>query len=100
MPRKMHRNMPQTTPRANLASSLSRRRRARPARDPMAEYDRLPPDLRRWLATAALPWSPASARRAWARAMAKARTPQEALAHLDSLQTARLRRDRTGPQSG
>jgi hypothetical protein len=32
--------------------------------------------------------------------MAKARTPQEALAHLDSLQTARLRRDRTGPQSG
>lgn len=87
-------------PRTNLASSLSRRRRTRPARDPMAEFDRLPPALRRWLATAALPWSPASARRAWARAMAKARSPQEALAHLDSLQAARLRRDRTGFESG
>ena len=42
---------------ANLCSALSRHRKARSARDPMAEFDRLPADLRRWLAGAALPWS-------------------------------------------
>lgn len=37
--------------RGNLASSLRRRRRP----CPIAQYDRLPPELRRWLAQAALP---------------------------------------------
>ena len=78
---------------ANLCSALSRRRKARSARDPMAEFDRLPADLRRWLAGAALPWSPRSAHRAWLRALSEAASPQEALARLDALQTARLRRD-------
>lgn len=82
------------TTRANLASSLSRRRKPRPARDPMAEFDRLPPELRRWLAQAALPWSPRSALRAWQRALAQSRAPQDALARLDALQAARLARDR------
>lgn len=81
------------TTRTNLASSLSRRRKPRPARDPMAEFDRLPPDLRRWLAQAALPWSPRSALRAWQRALAQSRAPQDALARLDALQAARLARD-------
>ncbi|MFE3837263.1 DUF6525 family protein [Pseudogemmobacter sonorensis] len=48
---------------ANLATSLRRRNRA----DPMRRYDRLPPELRGWLATAALPWSPCSALRLWRR---------------------------------
>lgn len=39
----------------NLRSSLKRRSRQG---DAMARFDRLPPDLRRWLAQAALPWSP------------------------------------------
>ncbi|MDX5384023.1 MAG: DUF6525 family protein [Rhodobacterales bacterium] len=82
------------TTRANLASGLSRRRKPRPARDPMAEFDRLPPELRRWLAQAALPWSPRSALRAWQRALAQSRAPQDALARLDALQAARLARDR------
>ena len=79
--------------RANLASSLTRRRKPRAARDPMAEFDRLPSDLRRWLAQAALPWSPRSALRAWQRALAQSRGPQDALARLDALQAARLARD-------
>lgn len=47
----------------NLATSL--RRRARPR--PMERYDRLPPELRNWLAGAALPWSPHSALKLWNR---------------------------------
>ena len=80
--------------RANLSSALSRRRRARPARDPMAEFDSLPPELRRWLAGAVLPWSPRSAHRAYLRALSDLRAPHAALAYLDALQAARLRRDR------
>jgi hypothetical protein len=78
---------------ANLSSALCRRRKARPARDPMTEFDRLPADLRRWLSTAALPWSPRSAHRVYQRALAEARAPQEALAMLDALQAKRLARD-------
>lgn len=47
----------------NLATSLRRRNRPRP----MEHYDRLPPELRRWLAGAALPWSPQSALKLWTR---------------------------------
>lgn len=47
----------------NLATTLARRGRGRP----MDRYDRLPADLRRWLAAAALPWSAASALRLWTR---------------------------------
>ncbi|WP_240643690.1 DUF6525 family protein, partial [Paracoccus siganidrum] len=47
--------------RRNLVTSLRRRRRP----CPIEEYDRLPPELRNWLAQAALPWSPHSALRLW-----------------------------------
>lgn len=83
-------------PRGNLCSALSRRRRARPARDPMAEFDQLPADLRRWLATAALPWSPRSALRVYAAAMRLRPCPVAALARLDAVQAARLARDPVG----
>jgi hypothetical protein len=79
---------------ANLSSALSRRRRSRAARDPMADYDSLPAELRRWLAHAALPWSPRSAHRAWLRALSETGHPKAALARLDALQSRRLSRDR------
>lgn len=79
--------------RANLCSALSRRRPARALRDPMAEFDRLPADLRRWLAGAILPWSPRSAHRAYLRALAEVQVPAAALSRLDALQAARLARD-------
>ncbi len=60
----------------------------------MAAFDRLPAPLRAWLAEARLPWSPASAHRAWRRAMWKnlGRT-KAALAHMDALEEERLARD-------
>jgi hypothetical protein len=78
---------------ANLCSALSRRGKARPTRDPMAEFDRLPADLRRWLAGAALPWSPRSALLAYLHALSQVQAPHQALARLDALEAARLRRD-------
>lgn len=47
----------------NLVTSL----RGRPRPRPMERFDRLPPELRRWLTQAALPWSPHSALRLWTR---------------------------------
>ena len=58
----------------------------------MAAYDRLPADLRAWLAQAALPWSPASALRIWRRAG----SPAAAFARLDAAEQAALARDRAG----
>lgn len=69
------------------------RRRVRRA-EPMAEYDRLPPELRRWLAGAALPWSPRSARRAWAEALARTAGDRAGALHLlEERQRRRLARD-------
>ncbi|TFL20156.1 DUF6525 family protein [Jannaschia formosa] len=63
-------------------------------RDNMAAYDALPAPLRAWLAEARLPWSPASARRAWRRALLRnfGRT-KAALAEMDRLEDARLAQD-------
>jgi hypothetical protein len=49
----------------NLSSPRARWRNT----DPMAAYDRLPGDLRAWLAGAALPWSADSVLRLWKRAI-------------------------------
>lgn len=63
-------------------------------RDNMAAYDALPAPLRAWLSEARLPWSPASARRAWRRAMIRnlGRT-KAALAEMDRLEEKRLAED-------
>lgn len=47
----------------NLATTLKCRAGVRP----MDQYDRLPVDLRNWLAGAALPWSARSVLRLWTR---------------------------------
>lgn len=54
--------------RGNLATGLKTRRRGQPA---MQRFDRLPAELRRWLAEAALPWSPRSALRLWQAALSE-----------------------------
>ena len=72
----------------NLASSLRRRSRPRP----MEHYDRLPPELRAWLAKAALPWSPQSALRLWQR-VAPREGAGEALRRLDLAEARLLARD-------
>lgn len=60
--------------------------------DPMSAYDRLPPDLRTWLAGAALPWSAASVLRLWQRALREtgcAQAARERLARAEQKTLAR-----------
>lgn len=85
----MNRNLGQT--------SLHRTRRDV---DPMQAYDALPTPLRQWLSQAALPWSPASARKIWKRAHAKGLNSNEALVMLCRAETKTLARDqRASPQT-
>jgi len=68
------------------------RRRIR-SRNPMQDYDRLPPELRAWLAQAALPWRSGSAHRIYARAMARTGDKARALAQLDAAERRLVARD-------
>lgn len=72
--------------RGNLGAVQLKLRRRRG--DPMQAYDALPPDLRRWLAQAALPWSPSSCLAIWK----KARTAQDAIDRLERAERAMLAR--------
>lgn len=74
----------------NLAISL--RRRHRPCS--IEQYDRLPPELRNWLAQAALPWSPVSALRVWTRAMRESAGDTDAvLRRLELIEARMLMKD-------
>lgn len=75
----------------NLGETRLRTRKRQ--EDPMRAFDRLPPDLRRWLANAALPWRPRSVQRAYDRALARCGDPARALAELDRLQRSKLAKD-------
>ena len=74
--------------RRNLRTTLKRRMAA-----PMAGYDRLPPELRLWLASAALPWSAKSALRLWTRCLKENRCPAQAIARLQAAEARMLARD-------
>jgi hypothetical protein len=70
----------------------SPRARWRPS-DPMAAYDRLPPDLRAWLTEAALPWSAESVLRLWRRALRETGCPRAARERLTRAERATLARE-------
>ncbi|SFO05675.1 hypothetical protein SAMN04487859_11484 [Roseovarius lutimaris] len=72
-------------------SSLRHKRRSG---DPMSAYDGLPAPLRQWLSVAALPWSPASARRLWSTLRSKGLTQEEILKSLNKAEVKTLARDR------
>jgi len=74
----------------NLNSSLRRKKKHR---DPMKCYDELPCDLRQWLASALLPWSPRSARKAYEKALRTTGSSEGALAELDDKQSRLLEKD-------
>ena len=69
-------------------------RRKRRSGDPMAAYDDLPKSLRQWLSQAALPWSPASARRIWLKSRAKGLSPEDTILSLSQAEARTLARDR------
>lgn len=78
----------------NLGACGLRRKRRRT--DPLQVYDGLPAPLRRWLAEAALPWSPASAKRIWTRARARGLSREEALECLARAEAQTLAREKPG----
>ena len=78
--------------KGNLGQSSLRRKRR--SRDPMSSYDGLPAPLRGWLADAALPWSPVSARRIWTKCVAEGLSEEDALASLSRAEERTLSRDR------
>ena len=71
-------------------TSLKRKRRTRGG---MKEFDRLPPQLRTWLASATLPWGPRSVERTYAKALARTQCADQALQELDRLQKCIVARD-------
>lgn len=83
--------MPSNQPRNLGQTSLRRTRRSG---DPMQNYDALPAPLRQWLGQAALPWSPASARRIWKKLQANGQTVEDALSALSEAEARTLSRDR------
>lgn len=60
---------------------------------PMSEYDRLPANLRSWVARAVLPWRAQSVRLAYDRALARTGTVERALRELDSIQARLIAKD-------
>ena len=73
----------------NLTSPRARFR----AVDPMAAYDRLPADLRHWLAEAALPWSATSVLRLWQRALRETGSAEAARDRLARAEAKTLARE-------
>lgn len=73
----------------NLTSPRARWR----ATNPMSAYDRLPPDLRTWLAGAALPWSAASVLRIWQKALRETGCTQTARDRLARAEQKTLARE-------
>lgn len=58
----------------------------------MKAYDALPFELRQWLASACLPWSPTSALRIWER-IGGAKNPVAAYSRLNEIEQSMLQRD-------
>ncbi len=76
--------------------------RPRPRKgDPMAMYDQLPSELRRWMAGANLPWSPKSCDTIWRKAKARGLSVGDRLKLLDRVEEATLKKaQRVSPNQG
>lgn len=59
----------------------------------MLEYDKLPTELRNWVATAILPWRARSVQAAFDKALARTGDARLALLELDRLQQALVSKD-------
>ena len=61
--------------------------------NPMRDYDKLPAELREWVATANLPWRAQSVQRAYEKALARTGNRRTALRELDALQARLVAKD-------
>ncbi len=61
--------------------------------NPMGAYDRLPADLRHWVASAALPWRAQSVLKAYDKAIKRTGRVDLAMAELDRIQRNLLAKD-------
>jgi len=86
----MQSSPPRQQAKRNLGETSVKRRKRN--EDPMQAYDQLPRDLRRWIQTAKLPWSPASCRRVWLKTKARGDSLEQTLASLDRAEAATLAR--------
>jgi hypothetical protein len=59
----------------------------------MREYDRLPRELRRWVAGAIMPWRAGSVEVAYKKALKRTGSPQLALGELDRIQRSMVAKD-------
>jgi hypothetical protein len=75
----------------NLGKTLLKKKTAKG--DRMEEFDRLPPNLRRWLRNADLPWSPTSVKRAYLKALRNSENCNIAIAELDKMQSKQLSKE-------
>lgn len=80
--------------RDNLGETTLRRRKR--SAHPMQTYDTLPRPLRIWIASAALPWSPASCRRIWHKARKEGLSADDAVLRMQDVEAKNLARDRIG----
>ena len=71
-------------------TSLKRKRRNE---NPLLDYDRLPRDLRAWIANAELPWRPRSVLKAYERAFSKTGDRNKAMNKLNNIQHRLVAKD-------
>lgn len=71
-------------------TSLKRKRRNE---NPLLDYDRLPRDLRAWIANAELPWRPRSVLKAYERVFSKTGDRNKALIELNYIQHRLVAKD-------
>lgn len=76
---------------ANLGKTSLKRRRRRG--DPMRDFDRLPTELRVWLASAVLPWRPKSVHRVYKRALAREKDRARAIDKLNRIERQLVAKD-------
>ncbi|WP_122074301.1 DUF6525 family protein [Pseudophaeobacter sp. EL27] len=86
----MHSSPTRRRSKRNLGETSAKRRKR--SEDPMLAYDQLPRDLRLWIQSAKLPWSPASCRRVWLKTKARGDSLEQTLASLDRAEAATLAR--------
>ncbi|MEK0164506.1 MULTISPECIES: DUF6525 family protein [unclassified Phaeobacter] len=61
-------------------------KRSQKRSNPMQDYDQLPPDLRRWISSAALPWSAISVERTFRKALSRTGDRARALHELSRIE--------------